>query len=238
MINAQYEHDLPGEVRFPYDKMPPESDIDLRVIGWKSRISGENIHLAKYGIDFIVGQDTEITIDDSVKLSLCVESETEFISDVFLLGDILPPREFHFIPVAVDLGRWNDGMECRRFSEESIKSSGLRYSLTRSVERGLLRFFFSHISTFGLIPIFFDIVKRFLHLLGFDLKLFLVRNRKPLASSINLKMRREFLLKRRFLHGFEDLRLEVAGAGFENSEIHDASGNGASGDDDLPSIRR
>ncbi len=41
-----------------------------------------------------------------------MKSESEFIMDSFTRRDILPPRELHFIAVAIYLWRRDDGMPC------------------------------------------------------------------------------------------------------------------------------
>ncbi len=85
VIHAENEHNLSGKVCFTDDKMSPKSDIYFRIIRRKSGCSRIGIHLAKNSIYFIIGEHAEITIDDSIKLSLGVESETEFISNIFSL---------------------------------------------------------------------------------------------------------------------------------------------------------
>ena len=57
----------------------------------------------EYRVDLFVCESTVGTVDDTVELSLSMESETEIIVNSFTFADIFPPREFNFITVAVDL---------------------------------------------------------------------------------------------------------------------------------------
>lgn len=57
----------------------------------------------EYRINLLICESTIATIDNTIELSLCMESETEVIMDPFSIRDILPPREFNFIAVAIDL---------------------------------------------------------------------------------------------------------------------------------------
>jgi hypothetical protein len=185
--------------------MPPEPDIGFRIIGRKSGFSRVGIHLPENSVDFVIGEHTEIAVDDPIEFGLGMESESESVMDPLLFGDVLSPREFYLISVSVDFRRWNDGMEYR-------------------------------CSFRCFVPIFLNIMKCLTDLFRFDLQLFLIGDGKPFTSSVYLKVDRKFLFERGFFYRFHDLRFEVARSGLEDPEVHDASGDSTSGDNDLPSV--
>ena len=199
MVYTENKHNLICEVSFSYHEMSPEPNICLRVVSGKSRFSGILIHFLENGIDFVICEHTEITIDNPIELSLGMESKAECIVDSFFFGNVFPPREFNLISVSIDFWRCNNWVKNRRFSLDSNTNSLSYYS---SFEYFLVRFLnFYHGCLFGLIPVFFHIMKGLTNLFCFDFQLFFVGDRKPFTSSIHLIMSRKFLFDRGFLYG-------------------------------------
>lgn len=57
----------------------------------------------KYRVDLLICESTVRTVDDTIELSLSMESKSKIIVNTFTLTDIFSPGEFNFITVAVDL---------------------------------------------------------------------------------------------------------------------------------------
>jgi len=64
----------------------------------------------EYRIDLFICESTVRTVDDTVELSLSMESKTEIIMNTFTLTDIFPPGELDFIAITIDLWRSDDRM--------------------------------------------------------------------------------------------------------------------------------
>ncbi len=64
----------------------------------------------KYRVDLLICESTVRTVDDTVELSLSMESETEIIVNSFTFADIFPPRELDFIAIPIDFWRSDDRM--------------------------------------------------------------------------------------------------------------------------------
>ena len=79
-------------------------------------------------------------------------------------------------------------------------------------------------------------MKRFFYLLFFDSELFVMIDREPLTSTIDLKMCGEILLEWRLDYRVKELRFEEVFLGFEDAEIYETPGDCSSADDNLASV--
>lgn len=103
MVYTENQHNLTRKMSFSYYEMSPEPDICFRVVGGKSRFSGILVHFLENSIDFVVGKHTEITVNNPIELSLCMESEAECVMNPFFLGNVFPPRKLDLISISINL---------------------------------------------------------------------------------------------------------------------------------------
>jgi hypothetical protein len=93
--------------------MSPKSFSWFRIVSWKFGGSGEGVYFFENCVNFFICENTILTIDDSVKSSLFVESESEIIMDSFFRGDVFSPRELDFITIGEYFRRTDNRMKCR-----------------------------------------------------------------------------------------------------------------------------
>lgn len=62
-------------------------------------------------VNLVICESAIGTINNAVKLPLCMESESELIVHSFTIRDILSPRELDLVTISVEFWRGDDWME-------------------------------------------------------------------------------------------------------------------------------
>lgn len=109
-IHRKDKHYPSSIISLSHNKMSPESVRLLGIICRKSWRTRKRINLLKESIGFFISKSTICTILYTIKLSLCVKSETKIVMNILSCRDVFPPREFYLISVPINLWRWNDRM--------------------------------------------------------------------------------------------------------------------------------